>query len=257
MKALKVLLAALMVCGLAACSSNEAAPAETAEEEVTEEVAEETEETTEEAEEEATAATYVFINQTGEKLTALTLTDKGSEEVVYELDAEKGLKSGKAVKVEVELPADAQKDAEYNLTFTTEGGYTGEFDTLHYETVTINLLAEDAMTGATAIAFGDEDMTANYSFINKTGEVVTEVTLTDKEDDTVVFELDTPLEVDAEAGYEFTLPSGQALLKEYNLTFTTEGGYTAEFDTLHFEEVKINLIAEDAKTGATAIEFAH
>ncbi len=41
----------------------------------------------------------------------------------------------------------------YTLEFTTESGYTGSFDTLHFEVAPISLLAEDALTGATQISF--------------------------------------------------------------------------------------------------------
>ena len=39
------------------------------------------------------------------------------------------------------------------LSFKTESGREGAFETLHFETVPISLLAADAMTGATVISF--------------------------------------------------------------------------------------------------------
>ena len=42
----------------------------------------------------------------------------------------------------------------------------------------------------------------------------------------------------------------------YTLEYTTESGRNASFTTLHFETVPINLLAEDAMTGATPLQFA-
>ena len=46
-----------------------------------------------------------------------------------------------------------------------------------------------------------------------------------------------------EAGYSMTV------------SFKTEGGYEAQFATLHIEEAPVTLLAQDAMTGATAISF--
>ena len=44
-------------------------------------------------------------------------------------------------------------DTVLTLEFTTESGFQGIFETLYIEEVNINLLAADAMTGATPIQF--------------------------------------------------------------------------------------------------------
>ena len=48
-----------------------------------------------------------------------------------------------------------EKEAGYSMTvfFKTEGGYEGQFTTLHIEVAPITLLAADALTGATQISF--------------------------------------------------------------------------------------------------------
>ena len=55
----------------------------------------------------------------------------------------------------VTWPADKTGKDSYELTlkFVTESGYEGSFGTLHFETVGINLLAVDALTGPTQISF--------------------------------------------------------------------------------------------------------
>ena len=75
--------------------------------------------------------TYVIYNVTGEKVTELYLTDNNSGE-------------------QSENYAD---ELVLTLKFVTESGYEAEFTTLHFENVQINLLAPDAMTGATPISF--------------------------------------------------------------------------------------------------------
>ena len=39
------------------------------------------------------------------------------------------------------------------------------------------------------------------------------------------------------------------------VSFRTEGGYEAQFPTLHIETAPITLLAQDALTGATPITF--
>lgn len=61
----------------------------------------------------------------------------------------------KDAEITVKKTADASETAniKYNLTFKTESGYEGSFTTLSFETVTIDLLAKDAVSGATQIKF--------------------------------------------------------------------------------------------------------
>ena len=99
-------------------------------------------------------AVYTLVNQTGEKVTDFSLTENNSGTVLpieftaMDPDAE--------LPVTVLWPADKTDKDNFVLTlvFKTEGGYEGTFTTLHFETVKINLLSTDAMTGATQISFG-------------------------------------------------------------------------------------------------------
>ena len=111
--------------------------------------------------------------------------------------------------------------------------------------------------GIVAAAKAAQRVTGTYTFWNKTGETVTELYLVDNETGekgpnyavngfaadavSVITRAITPEE--KEAGYSMTV------------FFKTEGGYEAQFDTLHIEETAITLLAADALTGATKISF--
>ena len=67
--------------------------------------------------------------------------------------AGEGLEAGAFVELTKTVPATQTGDQVYTLEFGTESGYTGSFTTLHFKVVPIQLLAEDALTGATMISF--------------------------------------------------------------------------------------------------------
>lgn len=101
----------------------------------------------------ASTGTYTFYNKTGEAVTELYLIDN--------LTGEKGPNYAGAgfaadAKYVITRTVSAEEiEAGYSMTvsFKTESGYEGKFETLHIETAPITLLAQDALTGATAISF--------------------------------------------------------------------------------------------------------
>ena len=194
-------------------------------------------------------AKYTVYNATGETVTELTIVEEGKEATNYAKD---GLADGDSVEVIITAPESETKDKQYTLTYVTESGRTAEFTTLSFEEAPITLLAEDAMTGATPIAFSEPMEKAIYTITNKTGEKVT-VKLVDNESKEEVFSAD----LDADATQEATIEKTAAEAKEtsYTLSYTTEGGRTDEFTTLSFEQAPIKLLAEDAMSGATPIAF--
>lgn len=127
----------------------------------------------------------------------------------------------------------------------------------------------DAVTGATtadtfwyvsgvlAAAKAAKAETGTYTFYNKTGEKVTELYLIDNltgekgvnyavngfpADGKWVITRTVSAE-EKEAGYSMTV------------SFKTEGGYEAQYPTLHIEKAPVTLLAADALTGATPISF--
>lgn len=122
----------------AAASTEAAATTEAAAEATTEEV--------------ATTGSYTIYNQTGEKVTELTVTRNDATEDAENYAGDAGLADGESVTVDKDYP-DATADTALTLTFTTESGYTASFTTLGLEEAPITLLSADAMTGATPISF--------------------------------------------------------------------------------------------------------
>ena len=101
----------------------------------------------------ASTGTYTFFNKTGETITELYLInnltgEQGTNYAVNGMAADAKWVITRTVSAE-------EIQAGYSMTvaFKTEGGYEGRFETLHIETAPITLLAQDAMTGATPIAF--------------------------------------------------------------------------------------------------------
>ena len=243
----------------------------------TEKVTEKTTEAATEAEEEKKVlpdkAEYTFNNKTGEKVTEIKLVDNTSKKVVEDL--KDGLDDGKSVKVSIKKDSSITDKTSYTLTFTTKSGYKAEYKTLGFEVAGINLIAEDAKSGATPIEFIPEAETeaeteaateaeeekrelpdkAEYTFNNATGEKVTEIKLVDNTSKKVVEDLKDGLEDGKTVKVSIDKDSSITDKTSYTLTFTTKSGYKAEYKTLGFEVATIKLISEDAKSGATPIEF--
>ena len=125
---------------------------EVAVEETKEEIKEETVDTNDEAvvdtTDEVTVGVYTIHNTTGEPVSELYVYETGAEEKGENLAGE-GLNDTE----KVEATYEGTTDTVLTLEFTTESGFQGTFETLYIEEVNINLLAADAMTGATPIQF--------------------------------------------------------------------------------------------------------
>ena len=127
----------------------------------------------------------------------------------------------------------------------------------------------DAVTGATtadtwgylkgilAAAKAAKSATGTYTFYNKTGETITELYLINN-----LTGIQGPNYAGSgfapDAKYVITRTvSAEAVEAGYSMTvsFKTESGYEAKFETLHIETAPITLLAQDALTGATPISF--
>lgn len=204
------------------------------------------EETTEtNAEAEAATGKYTVYNVTGELVNELYLYETGADK--GENLAADGLKDTK----KMELTYDGTTETVLTLEYTTESGYNAKFETLHIEEAPIALQVVDAASGATPISFGVPEGTGKYQITNTTGTTVTELYV---------------YPVDGEKGENLAgegMEDGAAVPVEYTgaidsvlvVEFTTEEDGTKAFETLHIEEANINLLAADAMTGATPIEF--
>ena len=158
MKKFVLILAAVLTmsmftaCGNKDTAKEEIGTEEVAVEETKEEIKEETVDTNDEAvvdtTDEVTTAVYTIHNTTGELVSELYVYETGAEEKGENLAGE-GLNDTE----KVEATYEGTTDTVLTLEFTTESGFQGTFETLYIEEVNINLLAADAMTGATPIQF--------------------------------------------------------------------------------------------------------
>ena len=158
MKKFVLILAAVLTmsmftaCGNKDTAKEEIGTEEVAVEETKEEIKEETVDTNDEAAvdttDEVTTGVYTIHNTTGELVSELYVYETGAEEKGENLAGE-GLNDTE----KVEATYEGTTDTVLTLEFTTESGFQGTFETLYIEEVNINLLAADAMTGATPIQF--------------------------------------------------------------------------------------------------------
>ena len=158
MKKFVLILAAVLTmsmftaCGNKDTAKEEIGTEEVAVEETKEEIKEETVDTNDEAvvdtTDEVTTGVYTIHNTTGELASELYVYETGAEEKGENLAGE-GLNDTE----KVEATYEGTTDTVLTLEFTTESGFQGTFETLYIEEVNINLLAADAMTGATPIQF--------------------------------------------------------------------------------------------------------
>ena len=93
---------------------------------------------------------YMIRNATGGTVKDLTISHNAGSEKTH-MDSE--FADGAEIGIGFAIPADANKEHCLTLSFTLEDGTVQTFETLSIEDVTITLLALDAMTGATPIAF--------------------------------------------------------------------------------------------------------
>ena len=206
---------------------------------------------------------YTITNQTGEVVTFLSIADNvtgESESMTY--PAEEGIEDGGSAVMSFAIPAN--EDGHHRLTFSfkTASGYEGAFTTLSIEEVGITLLAADALTGATPIAFVEaaKSQTGSYLIRNTTGAVVTEVTLSDNVTGAAMSVVpENGLQDGETMDVSFSIPAEEDGHHRLTLHFTIqtgEGSFTGlSFDTLSIEEATIELLSPDAASGATPIRF--
>ena len=197
---------------------------------------------------------YHLINRTGESIVSVTIKDNvNGSEVPYDFK-DNPLGVDDIFPITLEIPADQDGEHRLTLTFVTESGKTGTFSTLSIEEVSIELLDVDAVAGATPIKFGPAMKVGVYRIVNKTGAVVKSISITDPQtgnSKAVLF----PFNPDEETVMIFAIDGSEDGNHRLTFSFTGEDGVERSFTTLSIEEATINLLAEDAMTGATPISF--
>lgn len=194
---------------------------------------------------ETATGTYTLYNVTGEKLTELYLYETGSDKGENRIPD--GMKNNK----KLVLTYDAAADAALTLEYVTESGVSAKFETLHIEEVPIAMQSVDAASGATPIRFSVPEDTGSYKLVNTTGTTVSELYVYlnggEKGENLALSGMEDGASVD----FTITAPVDASL----TLEFTTEADGTKTFETLHIENVTVNLLAADAMSGATPIQF--
>ena len=100
------------------------------------------------------------------------------------------------------------------------------------------------------------EQVGTYTIYNKTGETVTELTITDNVTGEVTANLaGAGLENDAVSVITYSIAGTEDGSHRLTLAFKTESGYEEAFKTLSIETAPITLLAKDAVTGATPITF--
>ena len=205
---------------------------------------------------------YYISNATGETVTFLSIADNVTgESLSMSYPAEEGIENGGSAVMSFAIPAN--EDGHHRLTFSfkTASGYEGTFATLSIEEAGITLLAADAMTGPTQIAFtaAAKSQTGSYEIRNATGATVTEVTIADNVTGASISYLpESGLKDGEKTDLSFAIPAEEDGHHRLTLQFTIEndGSYTSlSFGTLSIEEATIELLSPDAAAGATPIRF--
>ena len=211
-----------------------------------------------EAKEETAKMSFTIINKTGEAVTEVKITDPLSDSYnVFPAEENEVIDNEGIVIMYFDIPATEDGNHRLTLSYKTESGREETFETLSIEEVNIELLAADAITGATPIAFKmpEAEQAGMYTFYNLTGEVVTSLSLTDNEDGARI-QTSFPDGFDPGETYtvHYIIPADRENVT-LTLEFVTESGKTGVFGTLHIEEVPISLLDVDSVSGATPISF--
>ena len=200
---------------------------------------------------------YTVINKTGEPVTEVKITDNVTGDTnVFPTEEGAVLGTDEVVAFYIDIPENEDGEHRLTLSYKTQSGREETFGTLSIEEVEIDLLAADAMTGATPIAFTmpKKEKTGEYTFYNRTGEVVIILNLTDNEDG---FQLRTAFADGFAPNESYTVSYVVPEDRDPTLTlqFVTESGKIGTFSTLKIEEVPISLLDVDDVSGATPISF--
>lgn len=203
------------------------------------------------AEEEFQEGAYLLHNATGETVTFVGIHDNATGTVDEVITESEPLLADETLEVHASYAPLADASHRLTLSFTTESGYSATFQTLSVEKVAIELLAADALTGATPIAFTGMLQEGNYHIVNATGGKVSMLGITSNADGRFIGINDL---ADGEEGdITFYIPGGADKEHCLTLSYLLEDGTACSFETLSIEDVTITLLAPDAMTGATPI----
>ena len=203
-------------------------------------------------------AHYQFRNLTGDTIVVMSLTDNKTGEVIPLLEEGENLLEDQILYFSFGVDgSETKEDLEhrYNLYFMTADGYTADFETLSFEDVLIDLLAADALTGATPIKFNAKMyQVGNYKIINKTDKTLESVTITENADANNNSTVYPKIGKDAFAFANFVIDPDHEASHALTIEFAFEDGTSCSFGTLSIEEAAL-ILTPDTITGATPFTF--
>ena len=201
---------------------------------------------------------YTIINKTGETVTEVKITDNVTGDTNdFPFVEDVSLGQDDVVILYFDIPEAEDGEHRLTLSYKTESGREETFGTLSIEEVTIDLLATDAMTGATPIAFSmpKAEQVGQYTFFNRTGEVITILNLIDNDDGaTIRTAFNDGFAPSESYTVNYIVPADRENVT-LTLQFVTESGKIGIFNTLKIEEATIDLLDVDSVSGATPIAF--
>ena len=195
---------------------------------------------------------YQITNSTGETVVSISITDNVTGNKVA---ADLQLAPEQETELGITIPKGEDGNHRLTLAFETESGKKGEFRTLSVEEAYIALLDVDTVAGATPIMFSPVRQMGHYVIVNKTGAVVTSLRITDNVSGDMM-KAETALAPDGQTELGFSIPKDEDGNHRLTFAYTVENEKEERvFGTLSIEDVTINLLAQDAMTGATPIQF--
>ncbi|MBR3016682.1 MAG: hypothetical protein IKH57_06330 [Clostridia bacterium] len=204
-------------------------------------------------------ANYQFRNLTGDSIAVLTLTDNKTGEVMDLLSD--GELFGADLIMYLTLYAEeneTKEDLEHRYTLTFSNGdeeKVYEFKTLSFENVLIDLLAADAMTGATPIKFNTKMFQrGNYKIINKTDKMLKAVAITENANPDTTSIVFPEIDPGSFAFVDYIIDPENEAHHALTIKFTFEDDTECSFGSLSIEEASLTL-TPDTVTGATPFTF--
>ncbi len=203
-------------------------------------------------------AHYQFRNLTGDDIVFLSLTDnKTGEEWQFITDGDALEKDQVLYLSFSEEGTETKEDLEhrYTLSFGTASDYTASFKTLSFEDVLIDLLAADAVTGATPIKFNPKMFqVGNYKVINNTDQVLESVTITENADENNNSTVYPMLDPEMFCFVDFIIDPESEAERALTIQFKFADGTECSYGSLSIEEASLTL-TPDTVTGATPFAF--
>ena len=203
-------------------------------------------------------ANYQFRNLTGDTIVLLTLTDNLTGDVESILDENEGFSNDTVIFLTITAVDEPEESLEHRFTLTFSDGdeeKVYEYKTLSFKDALIDLLAPDAMTGATPVRFNEKMyQVGRYKVINKTDKVLETVMITENADPDLARIFSPALDPDGFAYVEFIMEPEHEDKQALTIEFSFTDGTKCSYEKLSIEKASLTL-TPDTITSATPFTF--